>query len=274
VNEALWKQATAAVDWARRNPAAAVGTMGDAALSSWMQGTAGNGADGLASWLKKAAASKCPAGVLTQPKLLADEISKAQKAERRLSDAVTDQHGIGQSIHGLACMDGAPNPVNPLGFVRNCVPSSLAYDMSRDTGFPWAEQHFNFKKADIPWSQAEVSQVVRELYGDRQIPGLSAARQINQKLGLFNRMTRAEMEKELVEAGPVARGLLMVTWADGSKHMFNVETSGQIGSSWKSITVNYRDAQTWTPGIGNLQTLQSQTGLRTGNQIVEFYRTK
>ena len=240
-NRILWSEAKKAADWASRHPAEAVGVVGDQILWSKIQAGGVNA---------------CEAGAIQ----LEGEISKTKKAIQRIRQAAAGQ----SSTHPPS--PGSPCSVNPNFGVKNCLPSTVAYDMRRDSKFMWDESHFNWKQADGPPTWSSIGAMFRGLYGDRLYTGMSQQRLSDQMVGKMSDMVRADMERELLNAGEGARGLVYVRWPGdkATAHIFH----GEVISN----RIQYHDPQGGFDGLRNFEVLQ-RAGTPAGQERVLFYRT-
>jgi hypothetical protein len=152
------------------------------------------------------------------------------------------------------------------------VPSSVALDQAIETGKPFTEKDFNHLGGDVPHYEEDVRRLLSGIYGNRTFPGHSAERMRAQSEGARTLMTRVEMERELMQAGHGARGLVTVAIPDHLRkpgqppisHMYSVFYNSSNGQ------IRYADAQS---GEVNAYRLFVRIGGEVSNQQVRFYRT-
>jgi len=248
VHKQLWKDLQKGLEFARNNPALAAGIVGDQIL------------------VGKATASSvrvCDA-VMKTPMQLKAEVTNTKKALDTLllkgeQQAKTPPIEMGKAMCGSS--------VNPTWGQFNCVPSSIAYDMRRETGFLWVAEHFNWKQKDAPYTFTEFGDMLRALYKGRTYRGMAPDRLKDQLSGIATPMTRKAMEDELRSAGPGARGLVAVVWPDGSGgHLFHVERMLD--------RIDYHDPQGgFTDERAFIKLRPMVSGLRPGQERVYFFRT-
>jgi hypothetical protein len=160
---------------------------------------------------------------------------------------------------GVSC--SSATTVNPRGLKNNCFASAVAHDVNRDRGLNLDERAFNPMRNDVAPSWDQIGQMLQNQYGDRRFLSHTAERAQRQALGRLVKMSRGDMEQEMLQAGNWARGLVMVKFSNGQNHIFNVENvAGQL---------HYWDAQGDFNGLTNF--LRTNNVTITGN--VGFYRT-
>jgi hypothetical protein len=134
-NVKLMEGAQAGVDQARKNPAALVGAVGTNALWAALQG---------------GVTKVCEATPSALTKLKAD-LAAAQTSVSRLQQLATEENVTPPPATGTCVTVNPPPP----GGLRDCFPTSVAYDLTRETGYRWHPNNFNWNQADVgpTWTQ-------------------------------------------------------------------------------------------------------------------------
>ena len=246
----LWNDAKKALEFAAKQPAVALAVLAEQGFEDSL------GAAGFSACNRIAGSVDVRAA-----------ISKARAAAQQLK-----QRAATGNAHKLPDLTGACSPFNPGNGEYNCVPSSVALDQAIETGKPFTEKDFNFLGGDVPHYEEDVRRLLSGIYGNRTFPGHSAERMRAQSEGARTLMTRVEMERELMQAGHGARGLVTVAIPDHLRkpgqppisHMYSVFYNSSNGQ------IRYADAQS---GEVNAYRLFVRIGGEVSNQQVRFYRT-
>ena len=249
IHQRLWRDASTAIHMAQRQPAVALGVLAQGAVESSLLA---GGVNTCSRVVDRVALR----GAIRE----AGDAGKAivQRAERDLRERPP-------------ALTGACTAVNPRGSNVNCVPTSVAVDQRVATGKPFTDRDFNRLGQDRPHTDAEVRQLLSDVYGNRAFPEHAPWRAKAQSEGVRTHMSRIDMERELAAGGNGSRGLMTINvpphllppGVSAGTHMVNIHVENDV--------IRYFDGQAGK--VNAYSIFLEHLGGPLSEQKVWFYRT-
>jgi hypothetical protein len=203
------------------------------------------------------AGAACKVGAKRAKDLAAAARAEAEKAASRMKKLLAAKTAFRKRF-------GSPCNVNPEGRKFACVPSSWAEELSDTTGARFDESNFRWEEADMPTDWDRITEVQKNMWGDRRFANHGPERADLQSRGIPALMPNGvhDIIGELEQAGDGAFGFVGVEWRSGAGHMFR---AGNFGGA-----VRFRDPLLNKGGSFNFDTHET-----AGAPVrVYFFRTR